>query len=523
MAKRYQGGILGAGFNPLQAPNAPTGVTAVKGNQSATVSFTAPSNVGGSAITGYVGQSSPGGISATGASSPLTFSGLTNGTPYTFTVTALNSYGPSPAGGPSNSATPVESYWIALFGASGQTDYGNGIAVDDSGNVYVCGSYSVGTATLDFSISKYNASGAIQWQRRLGGSGSDEDCRKIAVDASGNVYVCGNSNASGSYDFQIAKYNTSGVIQWQRRLGDANGDEANGIAVDSSGNVYVCGQSNSGTADFQIAKYNTSGAIQWQRRLGDISSNDFGSSIAVDSSGNVYACGYSDAGGSNYFQIVKYNSSGTLQWQQKLGGSALDAGFGIAVDSSGNAYVCGYSRASGNNDFQIAKYNTSGALQWQRRLGASNTDIARSISVDSSGNVYVCGYSDATSTMDFQIAKYNTSGTLQWQRRLGSGSSADYGLSIAVNSSGTVYVCGYTNVSGTNDVLFAKLPSDGSLTGTYTVGGYNITYATSSLIDTASSLTGAAASLPEAASSLTDAASSLTDAASTLTASVTTI
>ena len=107
MSKRYQGGILGAGFNPLQAPDAPTSVTAAAGDASAAVSFTAPSNVGGSAITGYTVGSNPGGIGATGSASPITVSGLTNGTAYTFNVWALNSYGPSPAGGPSGSVTPA--------------------------------------------------------------------------------------------------------------------------------------------------------------------------------------------------------------------------------------------------------------------------------------------------------------------------------------------------------------------------------------------------------------------------------
>jgi len=107
MAKRYQGGILGAGFNPLQAPSAPTIGTATAGTASASVVFTAPANVGGSAITSYAVQSTPGGIGATGAASPITVSGLTNGTSYTFRVTALNSYGPSPASASSNSVTPA--------------------------------------------------------------------------------------------------------------------------------------------------------------------------------------------------------------------------------------------------------------------------------------------------------------------------------------------------------------------------------------------------------------------------------
>ena len=108
MSKRYQGGVLGVGFNPLRAPDAPTiGTATSPSGTTASVAFTAPANVGGSPITSYAVQSTPDGIGATGSSSPITVSGLTTGTAYTFRVTALNSYGPSPASAPSNSVTPV--------------------------------------------------------------------------------------------------------------------------------------------------------------------------------------------------------------------------------------------------------------------------------------------------------------------------------------------------------------------------------------------------------------------------------
>jgi FtsP/CotA-like multicopper oxidase with cupredoxin domain len=87
-------------------PGAPTTVTAVKGNASATVSFVPPVNSGAAPIDFYTATSDPGGISFSGAGSPITVPGLTNGTPYTFTVTASNTFGAGPAGGPSNSVTP---------------------------------------------------------------------------------------------------------------------------------------------------------------------------------------------------------------------------------------------------------------------------------------------------------------------------------------------------------------------------------------------------------------------------------
>jgi uncharacterized protein (TIGR02145 family) len=89
------------------APGPPTGVSATAGNSTATVSFTAPLNIGGSTITVYTVTSNPGGIMATGATSPINITGLTNGISYTFTVTATNSVGNSVASAASSAVIPV--------------------------------------------------------------------------------------------------------------------------------------------------------------------------------------------------------------------------------------------------------------------------------------------------------------------------------------------------------------------------------------------------------------------------------
>lgn len=94
--------------NPVQ-PSAPTAVTAVAGDSSGSVSFTAPISTGGSAITSYAVIASPGGATVNGTASPITFSGLTNGTAYTFTVTATNAAGTSAVSAASNSVTPQPS------------------------------------------------------------------------------------------------------------------------------------------------------------------------------------------------------------------------------------------------------------------------------------------------------------------------------------------------------------------------------------------------------------------------------
>ncbi len=99
-----KGGFIGQ--DGLNAPDPATGVSASGGNAQATVSFTAPSDVGGSAITGYRAQSNDG-IGASGSSSPITVTGLTNGTSYTFNVWAINPFGWSSPSDASGSVTPA--------------------------------------------------------------------------------------------------------------------------------------------------------------------------------------------------------------------------------------------------------------------------------------------------------------------------------------------------------------------------------------------------------------------------------
>jgi len=103
---RQQLQAIGGGVWPT-VPNAPTIGSATAGDTTASVTFTAPSSAGYPAtITGYTVTSSPGGLTGTGSSSPITVSGLTNGTAYTFTVTATNATGRGPASAASNSVTP---------------------------------------------------------------------------------------------------------------------------------------------------------------------------------------------------------------------------------------------------------------------------------------------------------------------------------------------------------------------------------------------------------------------------------
>ena len=100
--------LLSAEAEPeITAPGAPTNVFASAGNESATISFSAPSDDGGGEITSYTATSSPEALQGSCPSSPCVVGGLSNGTAYTFTVTAANEAGESSPSISSNSVTPV--------------------------------------------------------------------------------------------------------------------------------------------------------------------------------------------------------------------------------------------------------------------------------------------------------------------------------------------------------------------------------------------------------------------------------
>ena len=134
MSRRYIGSLIDA-FNTLKVANAPTIGTVGATIAKACVSFTAPSCVGGGAITSYTAVSCPNFKTGTGTTSPITVACLTNCTAYTFKVSANNAFGPSAFSAASSSATPSASGNLAIF-ALGYSNSPNGVSTRRNKYIY---------------------------------------------------------------------------------------------------------------------------------------------------------------------------------------------------------------------------------------------------------------------------------------------------------------------------------------------------------------------------------------------------
>lgn len=374
------------------------------------------------------------------------------------------------------------------------------IAVDSSGNSYAVGRDDAGL--LAGLLVKYNSLGVIEWQRGLR-LGSSTQFYGVAVDSSGNVYAFG--PGTGNFDtLLLAQYNSSGTLQWQRSIQVGGYQPQARVAVDTSGNIYVVSTADNNSNSLFLARYNSSGTIQWQRILGAAGGED-GLSIATDPDGNVYVSGYttSQGVGAGDALIAQYNSSGTIQWQRTLGGASFDSAVSIFVDASSNVYVVveSYSAVSA---FVLACYNSSGTIQWQRSIGSSSATRGVSVRADALSNVYVVGVTTQTGagSTDYVIARYDSTGAIQWQRTLG-GAGIDESNSISVDQTGNIYVIGttYSGSGGFGNFLIGVLPSNGALTGTYSLNGADMIYAVSSLSTGTTTLTSATSTLTASTSS----------------------
>jgi hypothetical protein len=453
---------------------------------------------------------------------------------------------------------PPSPYYVRTFGNNLTSPVGqfipatHALGYDRSDNLYATGFGNYNNPGEFGATAKFNSDKTVAWQKSIstGNSSDSTDLKSVGCDNLNNVYVAGTVvknwlSATKSSTFQVAKYNSSGAIQWQRDLGygftNSVPSFGSGLAVEkTTGNLYVTGDqligptTGSQPALMTLIKYNTNGSIVWSKSIGTSNINNHSNAVALDTTGNVYIAGNTIVSSNNTAALVKYNSSGVLQWQvgltSSVGGNTNQFN-GIAIDRSNNIFVCGGTYFGSQLVGVIAKYNTSGTLIWQRKI--FNTQAVRldGISVDSLGNVYAVGLS-GTGYQDGLIVKYNTDGILQWQRYVtGQSLSSDPALiiltSITFDSLDNMTVSGpltLNQLRSNSDMIILKMPSDGTLTGTYSVNNCNITYAIDNNSEAALTYTPVVTTMYSAGVNYIDAGpSTLTDATSTFVDNITSI
>ena len=233
--------------------------------------------------------------------------------------------------------------WSKGFGNT-SSDYGYGVAVDAAGNSYITGYfynsvnfggsavYSKGSG--DIFLASFNTSGTHRWSKGFGDYSSDYGYG-IAVDSSANVYITGYfyGYSSSSYkginfggstlkskgygDVYLASFTTGGSHRWSKNWGSTSYDYGYDVATDKSGNVYLTGAGysglnfgggtlkNNGSYDLYVASFTSGGVHRWSRSHGDASS-DYGRKITTDAMGNALVTGYYYSSTSSSYKGVSF-------------------------------------------------------------------------------------------------------------------------------------------------------------------------------------------------------------------------
>ncbi len=307
------------------------------------------------------------------------------------------------------------------------------------GTTVLTNNSAVGLA--DVFIVKYNSAGNVLWASAFGGNQS-ETGNAIQCDASGNVYLLGDflslSVQFGSYgvinggagDIFFTKFNSGGTPLWAKRIGGGQLDSGRDLTTDASGNIAVFGEFasssmatfspalvNAGGSDIFLARYDGAGNILSASRYGG-SNDEFAFAMTSNTSGELFISGsfnssalvlgsasLSNSGNKDIF-FAKFNSSATTtQWANKANANAGTVVLDLITDASGNLYSSGRFNVSaltftnvtaltnsGGFDGFLVKFNSStGAGIWAKQTSSSGDEKLSGVAVGPDGFVVVSG------------------------------------------------------------------------------------------------------------------------------------
>lgn len=362
--------------------------------------------------------------------------------------------------------------WQAVYnGPADSIDLAQKILVDASGNVIVTG-FSTGTGTYrDFATIKYNPSGVQQWAARYNGSSNGNDeAYSGALDNTGNIYICGNSSSGNSNNVCLVKYSSSGSILWNINIISASISSQNSMTADNSGNCFITGVKNN---DMFVAKYSSGGALVWSNAVnGAANGYDEGKQILLDASGNIYAAGISEGiqTGKDII-LTKFNPGGTLQWAARFNAiyNKDDDISSLKIDNLGNLLISGFSWNSNTLSqpvFLVCKFNNNGQILWFKTIASQYSfAMANDLVIDDFNNIYAAGSIVSSINRETMlIVKYNGSGIQQWINYYNrTDSSDDCAYRLAIDKHNYIYAQGVSKTNASyNFRVILKFNSNGN-------------------------------------------------------------
>ncbi|MFN0174967.1 MAG: T9SS type A sorting domain-containing protein [Saprospiraceae bacterium] len=273
-------------------------------------------------------------------------------------------------------------------------------------------------------VVKLSNMGVLEWQKALGSSGWDA-ANSIELTVDGGFIIAGVASANdgdvsgnqGFQDFWVVKLNSSGAMEWQKSLGGTSDDYALSIKPTFDGGYIVVGETlsndgdvsgNNGNVDFWVVKLNSLGDIEWQNALGggglDVASD------VVETTNGFVVCGYTGSHNSGDvtghhssldYWIVKLAKTGELLWQKCYGGNNFDYARSIVQTNDGMFLIAGEVKSTdgdvegnfGTQMIWVLKLNELGGIVWKKILGGTDGEGSGSIQQTNDNGYILAGYS----------------------------------------------------------------------------------------------------------------------------------
>jgi len=357
------------------------------------------------------------------------------------------------------------------------------LTVDGAGNVFVTGSTDnePGPKTnMNIVTQKIDKNGVLVWSKLYDGSGEFDDLAvALALNAKGELFICGNTDNGSDLDIVTLKYRSNGSLEWMKAHNKGKNDVASAITVDK-GFVYVAGTSDNGREnDFAVLKYSFSGAENWANGVyfnGPALGNDAAIGIITDLSGNVYVAGMSDqdvtANENMDFCLIKLNINGTQQWVKTWGNTKeqRDTPSALFFGAEKEIVVAGTALISGNKDypsgdFHAMAYAASGNLLWEQTHEAeAGYMVCTDATSDASGNIILVGKVREKGGYDMcSLVTFSGDGKFKSHKSIENpGENTDRAHKMIMDQTGNTYLCGYTfAMDGQRDMFVERLSPEG--------------------------------------------------------------